>query len=62
MESKPGWKTTEFWIGAVAPVLVTVLNKIFGWTIDPDQLMAMFGAGGAYAVSRGIAKNGVKPE
>lgn len=53
---KPGYTTSEFWITSVAPGLVMVLNSVFGWGIDWQSLMAMFAPAGAYAVSRGMAK------
>jgi|GEM_PF-4629785 len=58
MKINPGVKTSEFWVAIVLPFLVTVLNSIFGWAIDPQMILGMFGASGAYAVSRGIAKGG----
>ena len=61
--TKPGWKTTEFWLGAVVPMVATVLNAIFGWNIDPDYIMGMFIGGGAYAGSRAYVKaNDVTPD
>jgi hypothetical protein len=63
METKPGYLTTEFWVsiftGAYMFFNTTgVLDQI------PDQWAGLFLAviGGAYTVSRGQAKNGVKPE
>lgn len=51
-----GMKTSEFWIAAVMPGLVTILNSVFGWGIDYQSLLAMFVPSSAYAVSRGMAK------
>ena len=51
-----GMKSSEFWVTAVAPGLVTMLNSIFGWGIDWQTLMAMFVPSSAYAVSRGMVK------
>ena len=56
MKMTDGMKTSEFWIAAVAPPVITILNNVFGWGIDWQSLMAMFAPSGAYAVSRGIAK------
>ncbi len=51
-----GMRTSEFWIAAVAPGLVTILNAVFGWGIAWEALMAMFVPNSAYALSRGMAK------
>jgi hypothetical protein len=63
METKPGYLTTEFWIslftgGYMFLNTTGVLNQI------PDKYSGLFLAiiGGAYTVSRGQAKNGVKPD
>lgn len=56
----PGMKSTEFWIGLVGPQVMTVLNALWGWNIDPQVLMSMFGGGGAYAIGRGFAKQSFK--
>ncbi len=55
---KSGIWTTEFWVTAIMPGLVAILNSVMGWNIDPQVLLGMFGASGAYAVSRGVAKVG----
>ena len=51
-----GMKTSEFWIAAVAPGMITILNSIFGWGLDYQSLVAMFMPSSAYAISRGMAK------
>mgnify|MGYP001617646937 CR=1 FL=1 len=53
---KPGWKTTEFWISALATVGVVVVSAA---GVLPAVVAApLVVAGGvAYAVSRGLAKN-----
>ena len=51
-----GMKTSEFWIAAVAPGFITILNSVFGWGIDYQALLAMFLPNSAYAISRGMAK------
>jgi len=58
MNINPGVKTSEFWVAIILPFVVAVLNSVFGWQIDTQTLLAMFGSGGAYALSRGIAKVG----
>lgn len=59
MVSRPGWQTTEFWISTlliVGAFLLVALDKV---TVDQVlQLWPMFATGGAYAVSRGMAKRG----
>lgn len=52
----PGMKTSEFWLAAVVPGLVTILNSVFNWGIDWQSLMAMFTPTSAYAISRGMKK------
>lgn len=55
--SRPGWKTTEFWITVTAIAAVVVLMLAGRLTIeDVLQLWPIFFGGGAYAVSRGLAK------
>ena len=59
-ESKPGWRTTEFWVTVIG-ALYLFLNT----TGAVDELpkswssIALAIIGGAYAVSRGIAKQGI---
>lgn len=63
METKPGYLTTEFWVS-----IITGLYMFLNTTGVLDQipnkysglLMSIIAA--AYAVSRGQAKSGVKPE
>ena len=59
-ESKPGWLTTEFYITLFTSVFA--FGDVVGlWDTLPDQWASVLWAivGGLYAVSRGIAKNGV---
>lgn len=61
METKPGYKTTEFWltiITAVAVLLAAVADVL------PDKYAAIVASAStaAYAVARGLAKLGVKPD
>ena len=51
-----GMKSSEFYVAAVGPALVMLLNSIFSWGLDWQMLMAMFTPGSAYALSRGMAK------
>jgi len=53
---KPGMKTSEFYVAAIMPGLITILNQIFGWGIDWQSLIGMFVPSSAYAISRGMAK------
>ena len=57
---KKGILTSEFWVTAVLPSIVAILNSVMGWMIDVEVLLGMFGASGAYALSRGVAKVGSK--
>jgi len=62
MESKPGWKTTEFWATLLLPVVSIIVSKAFGVEITPeimDGALGIFGVtGGAYVISRGVVKHG----
>jgi hypothetical protein len=63
VETKPGIYTTEFWI-----TLFTVSSQfvnLFGlWDYMPNNASAILAAiiGGAYTVSRGIAKSHVQAD
>ena len=72
METKPGYRTTEFWLALVLPQLVALL-ALFG-VFTPEQSDAVVGSvsqivgaviSGAsafgYSVARGKAKEGIKP-
>ena len=53
--TKPGIKTTEFWVALLMPVLGVVVVTVTGVEITP----AMFGmSGGAYVITRGVVKHG----
>ena len=62
METKPGYKTTEFWammgvyIGGFANI-----TGIWDWTTNYRSGLLMTIFGGLYAVGRGIAKANIKP-
>lgn len=60
METKPALKTTEFWVTLFT--VGTQFVNLFGlWNYMPNNLSAILTAviGAAYAVSRGLAKQGV---
>lgn len=60
VETRPGWKTTEFWI-----VVLTNVGIIGGQVIDVLHLPPRYAELGlvvvnaAYAIARGLAKTGV---
>lgn len=60
MKMTDGMKSSEFWVTAVGPGLVMILNNVFGWGVDWQSLMAMFMPASAYAVSRGMVKSNQK--
>ena len=59
-ETKPGWKTTEFWL-----VLLTNVTVIFGQLVDVIHIKPQVAAAGLivlnglYSIARGLAKKGV---
>lgn len=55
-ESKKGYKTTEFWVA----IVVSLLTVLDGIPLPEKFEGALVGAlGVAYAISRGLAKQGV---
>jgi len=60
METKPGYKTTEFWLTMVTN-LVIAANLAGAFDGIPNRYAALVAAvvNGAYAISRGQAKQGV---
>ncbi len=71
METKPGYKTTEFWLTVIAKV-IALLAALGVFT--PEQASAvtkasvqlagvagMVAAAFGYSLSRGTAKKGIKP-
>ena len=59
-ETKPFYTTSEFWVTAGA-----VVTAAAGWipSANTELRTAIIGvAAGAYALARGMAKAGVKPE
>jgi hypothetical protein len=63
METKPGPKTTEFWVTMFSNALGLV-QLVAGPVNVSDNRVAVVLAiiNGAYAASRGLAKQGVKPD
>ena len=63
METKPGYLTTEFWVTIIVQ-LVGIFNLMFPvyHISDKTALGAQTLAAAAYAISRGLAKQGVKPD
>jgi hypothetical protein len=59
-ESKPGVRTTEFWV-AMAAGLVQMVNLVGIWDFVPNKYSTIILGviAGLYALSRGIAKQGV---
>jgi hypothetical protein len=60
METKPGVKTTEFWLHNLA-LLVNALNLLGAWNFAPNKYSVQAQAiiTGLYALSRGFAKLGI---
>lgn len=55
MNTKPGWKTTEFWINA-ATIAGLVVSCFVGAMPPKYAGVAVAVSGGLYAVGRGLAK------
>lgn len=61
METKPGIKTTEFWVSVLAGAGSVI--AAFANAIPPRYaVFASAASAGLYAVGRGLAKQGVKPD
>ena len=60
METKPGMKTTELWFG-VSIIVLSMIGAGLGMIPNDYVVEVMKWVGAGYAVSRGIAKHGVKP-
>lgn len=60
LETKPGTKTTEFWLTIAAQIIFS-LNTLEIWTYMPTKWSGLIQAAvlAAYTVSRGWAKSGV---
>jgi|tagenome__1003787_1003787.scaffolds.fasta_scaffold18967431_2 hypothetical protein len=60
VETRPGWKTTEFWIMVLALLVSTVQEAVGLFNItDARVLLFQSIVVGAYTLSRGLAKVGV---
>lgn len=59
-ETRPGWKTTEFWLTALL-LLGGVVQQAVGVFNIPDKtvLQVQFVLAAAYTIARGLAKVGV---
>ena len=53
---KPGYTTTEFWIGILTP-LGTLIVAV-GFDLDVAEMVAVMAPAVAYILSRGWAKSG----
>lgn len=60
LETKPGYKTTEFWITVTAGA-ASMIGGVVG--ILPPEWAVIAGAlsAGLYTISRGLAKQGIDP-
>lgn len=60
METKPGWKTTEFWLTVVSQIVGLVwASGVITEGSNADRVLGLAAAALAsvgYAVSRGLAK------
>lgn len=61
METRPGIKTTEFWVTVFIQVLA-MIGAASGKISYDAALFTAGGTGGLYTLSRGHAKNGIKPD
>ena len=62
MNTKPGYKTTEFWL-AVITAVVTFLNQsgfLGSFVLPVEGIATVAGIVGSYIISRGIAKVAAK--
>src|SRR3954451_18782140 len=60
VETRPGWKTTEFWVMVLALVVSTVQEAVGLFNITDNRVLFFQSIiVGAYALSRGLAKAGV---
>ncbi len=62
-ETKPAYKTTEFWL-TLGVILLGIVQQGAGVFNIPDSVVLQFQfvLASAYALARGIAKQGVQPE
>ena len=47
-------KSKKLWV-TIVTLALPVLNSIFGWSIDVNVLLGMFGVSGAYNIGQGVA-------
>lgn len=61
-ETKPGVYTTEFWV-SVTLIVLGALQQVIGLVNVSDSRVALFQTivAAAYAVARGLSKQGVSP-
>ena len=60
-ETRPGTQTTEFWL-AIASNLLTIVAMIAHALPPKYAVPTLSVVNGFYAIGRGLAKQGVKPE
>lgn len=53
--TKPGYKTTEFWLGLITVVL-TYLNDALGWNVPVTVVVAAVGLVATYTIGRSMVK------
>lgn len=51
-----GMKTSEFFITALGPIILVVVNNIFGLGLSPAEMGIASSGSIGYGVSRGMAK------
>lgn len=60
VETRPGWKTTEFWVLVLGLVVTTVQEAVGLFQISDSRVLLVQGfIVSAYAIARGLAKAGV---
>src|SRR3954451_20201275 len=60
VETRPGWKTTEFWVMVLALVVSAVQEAVGLFNITDNRVLFFQSiVVGAYSLSRGLAKAGV---
>jgi hypothetical protein len=54
-----GWRTSEFWLTLVPPVIIAALIAIGRITVeDAERLWPLFAGSGLYAIGRSMVKRG----
>jgi hypothetical protein len=61
METRPAVRTTEFWL-TIAGNVAAIVTMVAGVLPPEYGVPAQMGANALYAIGRGVAKMGVKPE